>query len=658
MQISVRLFLFFSLLPFFFFFPLSLSISSTPPTPTPDASTLLSFKASTIDPSNALSSWSDATDPCASAWRGVSCRRNRVTRLVLDRLALQGPIQPLLQLPQLRLLSLHHNNLTSTALPLDLSPWNNIKLLYLSHNHLAGSFPAGLTQLRRLRRLDLSGNRFVGHIPPEMTQLPHLLTLRLERNAFTGTLFDFPQILVDFNVSGNQFVGPIPESLSRFPESAFAGNQNLCGRPLQDTCSTKIVKSDPMPILVSGHRRKVGGKMVMAIVLMDAAAVCLIAGAFVYCCSRRQRQRQRSRQHGVKEEKAMKKNIAVVVGGEMKKEEEKMVFFEGCEGFEGVEDLLRASAEMLGKGCVGSTYKAVVEGGGKEVVVKRVRESGRKKFGDGKEVDGLMREIGRLRDANVVGLRAYYWSRDEMLLVYDYMHNGSLHSLLHGNRGPGRTPLDWTTRLKLASGAAGGLAFLHAACEPKLAHGHLTSFNILVDQNGTACIADFGLHPLISPFPPPYSSPHKAYMAPEFRDSGGSSGRRVSEKGDVYSFGVILLEILTGKMAMAVAEENTEEELVTWVRDEAGKGATAEVFDLELLRYKEMEEEMVALLQVALLCLGPIAKERPKMGVVHKMIEDVRARGRGIAGQQSPSVNDLSSNSSPYLSDTPTLTSN
>ncbi|XP_058069144.1 probable leucine-rich repeat receptor-like protein kinase At1g68400 [Magnolia sinica] len=627
--LTIFLFLYLSLL------PLSISISS------PDISSLLFFK-STSDPSDSLSSWSDASDPCTSPWFGVSCHNNRVTRLVLERLNLQGPIQPLLQLEQLRVLSLSHNNLTSISLPLDFSPWKNMKLLYLSDNHLSGTFPVGLTRLGRLRRVDLSGNRFVGHIPSELNRLPHLRTLRLDRNSFTGTLFDFPQMLDEFNVSGNHLVGEIPKSLSDFPALAFAGNENLCGKPLQSTCSTKVVQSDPIPILISAHRRKFNTRTLMAIVLADVAALGLIIGVFIYCCWIRRRRGERDVE---KEEKEKKRNGVSV--REVKEEE--MVFFEGCEGFETVEDLLRASAEMLGKGSVGSTYKAVMEGGGKAVVVKRVRERGRRKVGDWKEVDGLMREIGRLRHANVVGLRAYYWSKDEMLLVYDYMRNGSLHSLLHGNRGPGRTPLDWTTRLKLASGAAKGLVYLHTACEPKLAHGHLTSSNILVDHTGNACISDFALHHLIHPSMP-LSSPHKAYMAPEFLENNNYNGRKVSEKGDVYSFGIVLLEILTGKMA---GEE--EMDIAKWVREAVHKELTLEVFDLELLRYKEMEEEMVALLQVALLCLGPIHKERPKMAVVYKMIEDIRARGRG--GAHSPSANDLSSNSSPYLSDTPTLTS-
>lgn len=309
----------------------------------------------------------------------------------------------------------------------------------------------------------------------------------------------------------------------------------------------------------------------------------------------------------------------------------KMVFLDGEKRFE-LEDLLRASAEMLGKGGHGTAYRAVLEDGS-AVAVKRLREVqiGRREF------EGQMEMLGRLRHPNVVPLQAYYYARDEKLLVYDYMPDGSLFSLLHGNRGPGRTPLDWTSRMQIAAGAARGLAFIHhASRSPKLAHGNVKSTNILIDKGGNPRVADFGLALLV------LQAPHSltnGYRAPEFP----SDSRRPcsSQKADVYAFGIVLLEILTGKSAV---EE--EVNLPRWVQSVVREEWTAEVFDLELMRYKGIEEEMVAMLQIAMACVAIAPDQRPKMGHVVRVIEEIRG------GELSPSHESFDSVSdSPSASD-------
>ncbi|KAF8406883.1 hypothetical protein HHK36_006004 [Tetracentron sinense] len=585
----------------FSLFSLSLSISTS------DSDTLLAFKSSS-DHSNSLSSWSNSSNPCSGSWLGVTCnnRTHRVTRLVLQNLNLNGSIQTLISLTHLRLLSLKNNTLSSS---LDFSSWKNLKLLFLSHNQFSGNFPAGISHLRRLRRLDLSHNRLSGHIPMSvLNKLPHLLTLRLEANSFTGTLSSLDSIS-DFNVSENNLSGEIPTSFSSFKASSFMGNRNLCGKPLLNKCLNLRVQSNPTPIGVSGHgRKKLSDLVVLMIVVIDIFVVVAMIVFFVYCYKQKSREKKRE----------VKRRISY------EREDEEMVCFEGCVRYR-VDDLLKASAEMLGKGSVGTTYKVVMDDGGDVAVVKRVREMRKKK-----EVEGFLKEIGGLRHGNII---SYF-------KVVNFT----------GNRGPGRTPLDWTARLKLASGAAKGLAFLHGAGKSKLSHGHLTSSNIIVNQSGDACISDVGLHQLFLAT----CSSNNEYNAPELM-LNTHNPRNFSHKSDVYSFGVILLEILTGKMATGEGVS-----LAKWVQRVVREEWTAEVFDIELLRYKEMEEEMVGLLQVALLCLAPMAGDRPKMSVVHKMIEDIRERGasRG-GGLHSPNDLSSSSDSSPSLSSraTPNFTS-
>ncbi|XWS26414.1 hypothetical protein CRYUN_Cryun26dG0030400 [Craigia yunnanensis] len=607
-----------------------------------DFNALLSFKDSVFDPSNSLSSWVNSSNLCSDSWYGVTCNptTHRVTRLVLENLNLSGSTQPLSQLSHLRLLSLKNNSLFSSSF-VNFSSWRYIRHLYLSGNRLSGVFPTGISTLRRLHRLDLSHNNFHGEIPmAELTRLPFLLTLRLESNSFTGRLnsiVSFSSIL-DFNVSNNKLSGEIPAWMSRFPASSFEGNKDLCGQPLPSGCFNPTAL--PAPLKQRIHHpesKRLSDRVVLMIIAVDVVAVTAALVTITWCCYR-----YNCCSGGTNKEVLVTKRGSKLPrrsgSREREVEAEEMVVFKGCKGFRKVGDLLKSSAELLGKGSVGTTYKVVMDGGD-VVVVKRVRQRRRR------DVDGWLRVIGGLTHANTVSLIAYYNSKDELLLVYDFLPNGSLHSLLHGNRGPGRTPLSWSTRLKLASGATQGLASLHGYGKAKIFHGHLTSSNIIVDRQGNACISDCGLHQVLhAP-----SLSNDDYKAPELMLNNGEDGGRIrkyTQKSDVYSFGVILLEILTGKMVSGESGMN----LVKWVQSVGKEEWAWEVFDFEMLGEKEMEEEMVGLMQVALLCVATLPKDRPKMSMVHRMIEDIRTKGARKGGTICI-LNDFSSDSSPVQSE-------
>ncbi|KAF6148794.1 hypothetical protein GIB67_038127 [Kingdonia uniflora] len=614
-----------------FMFILCFTIISVSTSKPHDFEALLAFKASS-DHSNSLKSWSNSSKPCSGSWIGVTCKNNnRVTQLVLQNLNLTGSIELLTRLTQLRVLSVKHNNLLcSSSSVLDLSQWRNMKLLYLSYNNLSGEFPIGVTQLLRLRRLDLSNNRFSGRIPVMgLNQLAHLITLRLEENSFTGTLESSRfETMVDFNVSYNKLYGEIPESLSSFASSVFIGNENLCGRMLPKKCSRANegvgvgVEDEPIPVNIRLKRRKkFNYKTILAIVLIDVVAV--IALVIGICLYRRNRGNRRKGET----------NKRIRCNG-VKGNDEELVLFEGYKGYK-LAELLKGSAEMLGRGSLGTTYKVTMDNGN-VLVVKRVTERRKNKK---REIEGILREIGALRHRNIASLRAYYCSKDELLLVFDYLPNESLHCLLHGNsltlriiirnRWPGTILLDWRTRLKIASGVAEGLKFLHCVNKSKLFHGNLTSSNVLVDHEGNTCISDIAFYQLF----PTKTSSITEYRAPEL----AHNSKKLSTKSDVYSFGVILLEILTGKMATEGGELKTS--LVEWVHCAVKEKQTAEVLDFELLSYKDTEEEMMALLHIAFLCLTPTPLDRPKMSVVYEMIENIRARGRSnIGGTNSPSL--------------------
>ena len=191
----------------------------------------------------------------------------------------------------------------------------------------------------------------------------------------------------------------------------------------------------------------------------------------------------------------------------------------------------------------------------------------------------------------------------------------SLLNLVIGNKGAGRTPLNWEIRSGIALGTARGIEYLHSRGS-NVSHGNIKSSNILLTKNYDARVSDFGLAHLVGPS----STPNRVagYRAPEVTDP-----RKVSQKADVYSFGVLLLELLTGKAPTHSILNEEGVDLPRWVQSIVREEWTSEVFDLELLRYQNVEEEMVQLLQLAIDCTAQYPDKRPAMSEVTKRIEEL-----------------------------------
>ncbi|XBI95698.1 hypothetical protein VPH35_032104 [Triticum aestivum] len=293
-----------------------------------------------------------------------------------------------------------------------------------------------------------------------------------------------------------------------------------------------------------------------------------------------------------------------------------------------LEDLLQASAEVLGKGTVGTTYKATLDSG-YELVVKRLKDVVLPKA----EFEQHVTQIGAIQNKHVVPLRWYYYSKDEKMVVYDVILMGSLAKVLYGDQGSSPAPLDWEQRSAISLAAARGVEYIHLA-GPSSCHGNIKSSNILLTGTHDACVSEHGLIAL------GMSSSVSGYRAPELINN-----RRVSQKADVYSFGVLLLELLTRKAPTNSRKDQEGVDLPRWVCSVVREEWTAEVFDVELIGrdQKDGEEEcMVRLLQLAINCCSQDANSRPTMPKVVQQIEEI-GRESKLAPAKTPSLESSSS---------------
>ncbi|KAG4972887.1 hypothetical protein JHK82_029822 [Glycine max] len=538
-----------------------------------DKQALLDF-VEKLAPSRSLN-WNASSSPCTS-WTGVTCNgdKSRVIAIHLPAFGFHGTIPPntISRVTGLRTLSLR-SNFINGHFPCDFSNLKNLSFLYLQFNNFTGPLP-DFSAWRNLSVVNLSNNFFTGTIPLSLSNLTQLTSM---------------------NLSNNSLSGEIPLSLQRFPKSAFVGN------------NVSLQTSSPVaPFSKSAkHSETTVFCVIVAASLIGLAAFV----AFIFLCWSRKKKNgdsfSRKLQKGdMSPEKVVSRDLDA---------NNKIVFFEGCSYAFDLEDLLRASAEVLGKGTFGAAYKAALEDA-TTVVVKRLKEVAVGK----KDFEQLMEVVGNLKHENVVELKGYYYSKDEKLMVYDYYTQGSLSAFLHGKRGEDRVPLDWDTRMKIALGAARGLACIHCENGGKLVHGNIRSSNIFLNSKQYGCVSDLGLATIMSSVAIPISRA-AGYRAPEVTDT-----RKATQPSDVYSFGVVLLELLTGKSPVYTTGADEIVHLVRWVHSVVREEWTAEVFDLELIRYPNIEEEMVEMLQIAMSCVVRLPDQRPKMLELVKMIESVR----------------------------------
>lgn len=293
-----------------------------------------------------------------------------------------------------------------------------------------------------------------------------------------------------------------------------------------------------------------------------------------------------------------------------------------CSGIFTYEELAGATdgfsdRNLLGQGGFGYVHKGVLPNG-KEVAVKQLKMGGHQ--GE-REFRAEVETISQVHHKHLVSLVGYCIAGAERLLVYELVPNNTLEFHLHGK---GEPVMDWPTRLKIAIGSAKGLAYLHEDCSPTIIHRDIKAANILLDYNFEAKVSDFGLAKIFTNTGA--SVTHMTtrvvgtfgYLAPEYASSG-----KVTDKSDVYSYGVMLLELITGRPPISNFESATNGSLVNWARplltQAIGDGNFESLTDPRLNKNYNANE-MASMVACAAACVRLSAWRRPRMSqVVHAL---------------------------------------
>ncbi|XP_042494020.1 LRR receptor-like serine/threonine-protein kinase RGI5 [Macadamia integrifolia] len=491
-----------------------------------------------------------------------------------------------------------NNNLLTGLIPKSIRNVQKLTLLDLSFNSLSGPIPPEIGYVTSLTiSLNLRSNRFTGKIPEEMSGLTQLQSLDLSNNMLYGGIEVLGHLtsLTYLNISFNSFSGPIPVTpfFKTLSSNSYLQNPKLCESLDGSTCSSRMLQRIGLK----------SAKTVAVISVILASVTVVIVASWLLVTRNRKYMAEKSSGSSGAEDFSYPWTFIPF---------QKFNFT--------IENILECLKDenVIGKGCSGIVYKAEMPGG-ELIAVKKLWKTNKEE----EPVDSFAAEIqilGHIRHRNIVKLLGYCSNKCVKLLLYNHFPNGTLQQLLQGNRN-----LDWETRYKIAVGSAQGLAYLHHDCVPAILHRDVKCNNILLDSKYEAYLADFGLAKLMSS--PNY---HHAmsrvagsygYIAPEYGYT-----MNITEKSDVYSYGVVLLEILSGRSAV---ESHVGEGLhiVEWVKKKMGSFEPAiTILDSKLQGLTDQTvQEMLQTLGIAMFCVNSSPSERPTMKEVVALLMEVKS---------------------------------
>ncbi|KAL2473695.1 putative LRR receptor-like serine/threonine-protein kinase [Forsythia ovata] len=536
-----------------------------------EVAALMSMKREMRNENHVLDGWDiNSVDPCT--WNMVGCSSEGfVISIEMASVGLSGTLSPSI------------GNLT------------HLRTMLLQNNQLSGAVPAEIGKLSELQTLDFSGNQFVGEIPSSLGFLTNLTYLRLSRNKLSGRI---PKSVANLtglsflDLSFNNLSGPTPKILAK--DYSVAGNTFLC------SSSSQICMHIPKPVNETNSNTRVSSRHHWVIaVIIGVSCTFVVSIMLLVCWVHWYRSRLLFTSYVLQD---CEFNI-----GHLKR----FTFRElqtATSNF--------SSKNILGQGGFGVVYKGFLPNR-TAVAVKRLRDPN---FTGEVQFQTEVEMIGLALHRNLLRLYGFCMNPEERLLVYPFMPNGSVADRLR-DTGHEKPSLDWSKRMHIALGAARGLLYLHEECNPKIIHRDVKAANILLDESFEAIVGDFGLAKLLDPRDSHVTTAVRGtvgHIAPEYLSTGQSS-----EKTDVFGFGILLLELITGQKAFNTGNGQVQKGMIL-----DSVRTLYEEKRLEVLVDRDLKgcfdaDELEKAVELALNCTRSNPELRPKMSEVLKTLEGI-----------------------------------
>nr|AMM42858.1 LRR-RLK [Vernicia fordii] len=517
---------------------------------------------------------------------------SKLLRLSLKDNRLSGQVPTEIgELSNLQFLDLSMNML-SGQIPYQIGDCSRLQMLSLGKNNLNGKIPYQIGNLVALQDLlDLSYSFLTGEIPSQLGKLASLEQLNLSRNNLSGSIpasLSDMLSLIAFNLSYNNLEGPLPDNkiFGSAQPSAYSNNKDLCSDVVQGLRPCNAASA-----------RKIGGDKRNRIIILAAP---MAGGLFLSLASvgflaflRRWCSRNMSR-----------------VGSKSSSGEDpfSVCYFNGRIVYEDIIEATKNFNDMycIGEGGTGKVYKVEMPGS-QVLAVKKLNYSG--KDGEVSRIKIFSSEVAalaELRHRNIVKLHGFYARGKHTFLAYEFIENGSLANMLSSEKGA--SELNWEKRIKIVKGVAHALSYMHHDCNPPIIHRDISSNNILLNSELEAYVSDFGTARFWKPDLSNWTTiaGTYGYVAPELAYTAA-----VTEKCDVYSFGVLTLEVLIGKQPG---------ELISYLQSLTH---LEDVLDgrLSLPSDQQLADKLSCVLTIAFTCLRPNPQSRPSMRNVSQLLD-------------------------------------